>query len=292
MSDFFNAVQSFRIRHSIPAIHLGDVIQILILAFIIYEVMAFLKKTQAWTLLKGIIIIFLVTVIIKLLNFEVLYWLVSKSLNVFLIALVVVFQPELRSALDRIGRRGFSKVLFSNTEDGDTTLTTESINEIVAACRELSLTKTGVLMAFENEVPLNDFEKSGIPLDARITRQLVMNAFEHNTPLHDGAMVVRGNRIVAATCYFPLSKSPDIDKALGTRHRAAIGITEITDCICLVVSEETGKISVAERGRLEEGITPARLDEILSGLQKKAEVANEKRFKLKGLFKHDKSDQK
>ncbi|MDO5695136.1 MAG: diadenylate cyclase CdaA [Eubacteriales bacterium] len=292
MSEIFTKIHEFMIRYSIPTIHIRDIVQILIMAFIIYEAMVFLRKTQAWTLLKGLIFIFLFTVVIKLLHFDVLYWLISRALNLFLIMLVVVFQPELRAGLDRLGRRGVAKALFSMQQKEDNVFNEQSVREITAACAALAKTKTGLLMAIEHEVPLNDLEKTGIALDAKISKQLIMNTFEYNTPLHDGAVIIRGNRIVAATCYFPLSKNINISKSLGTRHRAALGISEITDCTCLVVSEETGHISVANRGILEENITPVRLEEILkTTIEEKAKEKAKKFNFLKGLFEHEEDDQ-
>ncbi len=290
MTQFLEVLHELKIRYSIPSINFLDLLQIIILAFVFYQGMLFLKRTQAWTLLKGIVLIAIITLIFRILNLNVLYWIISKSFNILLIVAVVIFQPELRSALDKIGRKSFAKVLFSTVENRTKKFSDNDINEIIQACQIMSEENTGALIAIEREVPLNDFEKTGIALDAKITKQLLINAFEHNTPLHDGAMIIRDNRIVAATCYFPLSKNENISKSLGTRHRAAIGITEITDCICIVVSEETGNISVSTKGLLEEDISYDRLRDILVDMTENMAEDNKNKLKiLMELFKNEKN---
>lgn len=291
--NFFQVINEIRLKLEIPKIYLGDIIQILILAFIIYNAVIYIKNTQAWTLFKGIIVLLLVSLVIKLLNFNVLFWIISRSFTVLLLMAVVVFQPELRSALDKIGRKKFSKVIFSKVEDYDSSVDENSINEIVDACYKMSSTKTGALIVIEKEVPLNEFVKTGILLDAKISSQLILNTFEHNTPLHDGAMIIRNNRIIAATCYLPLSQNPNIDKDFGTRHRASVGVTEITDAVCIAISEETGKVSVAISGELYNNLNKDKLIEILS-----SNIVNENqevniRFKfIKEFFRNEKNVKK
>lgn len=291
--NFFQVINEIRLKLEIPKIYLGDIIQILILAFIIYNAVIYIKNTQAWTLFKGIIVLLLVSLVIKLLNFNVLFWIISRSFTVLLLMAVVVFQPELRSALDKIGRKKFSKVIFSKVEDYDSSVDENSINEIVDACYKMSSTKTGALIVIEKEVPLNEFVKTGILLDAKISSQLILNTFEHNTPLHDGAMIIRNNRIIAATCYLPLSQNPNIDKDFGTRHRASVGVTEVTDAVCIAISEETGKVSVAISGKLYNNLNKDKLIEILS-----SNIVNENqevniRFKfIKEFFRNEKNVKK
>lgn len=293
MSRFFDVIHELRIRYSIPNMNFGDILQILIIAFVIYQCMIFLKKTQAWTLLKGLVFLIFITLLFHIFNLNVLFWIISRSINLLLIVAVVIFQPELRSALDRIGRKSFIKVLFSGVEDEVEVFDDNSIGDIITACSIMAGEKTGAIIALENEVPLNDFEKTGIGLDAKISKQLILNSFEHNTPLHDGAMIIRGNRIVSATCYFPLSKNSNISKELGTRHRAAIGITEITDCTCIVVSEETGEISVSSKGILEKNVSDSRLRQILEDRRKEYKDADTKKLKfIKELFRHEEHNKK
>lgn len=293
MSDIQNAIHSFMIKYSIPSVGITDLMQILILAFIIYEIIVFLKKTQAWTLLKGIIFLVVITILIKLLKLDVLYWIISQSFNVFIIATLIVFQPELRSALDKIGRRGLSKLIFSSRKAIDRGFSIKTIDQITQACDILSSSKTGALIAIEDEVPLNNIAQTGIILDATISKEMIVNTFEHNTPLHDGAMVIKGDRIVAATCYLPLSQNPSIDKSLGTRHRAALGISETSDCVCVVVSEETGHISIAYKGELHRKLTRIELKKLLGNLIREEDLTPVNRIQLiKGLFKHDKNSKK
>lgn len=291
MSHFFDVIHELRIKYAIPNMNFGDILQIFILAFIVYHALLFLKRTQAWTLLKGIFILAFITLIFKLFNLNVLYWIISKSFNILLIIAIVVFQPELRSGLDRLGRKKIARILFSSVENNNTDISDSDIKEIIDACQIMSESKTGALIAIENQVPLFDFEQTGIGIDAKISKQLIINSFEHNTPLHDGAMIIRDNRIVAATCYFPLSKNENIRKELGTRHRAAIGITEITDAICIIVSEETGNISVSTKGLLEENIKKDRLYDILSDLKHNYQEQNTYLLKsIKELFGYVKKD--
>lgn len=291
MSHFFDVIHELRIKYAIPNMNFGDILQIFILAFIVYHALLFLKRTQAWTLLKGIFILAFITLIFKLFNLNVLYWIISKSFNILLIIAIVVFQPELRSGLDRLGRKKIARILFSSVENNNTDISDSDIKEIIDACQIMSDSKTGALIAIENQVPLFDFEQTGIGIDAKISKQLIINSFEHNTPLHDGAMIIRDNRIVAATCYFPLSKNENIRKELGTRHRAAIGITEITDAICIIVSEETGNISVSTKGLLEENIKKDRLYDILSDLKHNYQEQNTYLLKsIKELFGYVKKD--
>ncbi|MDD6233648.1 MAG: diadenylate cyclase CdaA [Lachnospiraceae bacterium] len=253
------------------SLHVSNVFEIIILAVLIYEFIAWVKTTRAFTLLKGIIVLLIFWLLAYIFNFTTILWLGGKIINFAIIALVVIFQPELRKALEQLGqKRFFSKILpFAEKKDKGERFSDKTVNELVKTCFELSKTKTGALIVIEQEILLTDYEKTGIPIDAVISSQLLINIFEHNTPLHDGAVIIRGDRIVAATCYLPLSDNMSISKELGTRHRAALGISEVTDTMTLVVSEETGGVSIAIAGELFRNIDADYLKSKLTFLQKK-----------------------
>jgi len=253
------------------SLHVSNVFEIIILAVLIYEFIAWVKTTRAFTLLKGIIVLLIFWLLAYIFNFTTILWLGGKIINFAIIALVVIFQPELRKALEQLGqKRFFSKILpFAEKKDKGERFSDKTVNELVKTCFELSKTKTGALIVVEQEILLTDYEKTGIPIDALISSQLLINIFEHNTPLHDGAVIIRGDRIVAATCYLPLSDNMSISKELGTRHRAALGISEVTDTMTLVVSEETGAVSIAIAGELFRNIDADYLKSKLTFLQKK-----------------------
>lgn len=253
------------------SLHVSNVFEIIILAVLIYEFIAWVKTTRAFTLLKGIIVLLIFWLLAYIFNFTTILWLGGKIINFAIIALVVIFQPELRKALEQLGqKRFFSKILpFAEKKDKGKRFSDKTVNELVKTCFELSKTKTGALIVVEQEILLTEYEKTGIPIDALISSQLLINIFEHNTPLHDGAVIIRGDRIVAATCYLPLSDNMSISKELGTRHRAALGISEVTDTMTLVVSEETGAVSIAIAGELFRNIDADYLKSKLTFLQKK-----------------------
>lgn len=231
-----------------PRISLGNIVEILIIAFLIYLILVWIKNSKAWVLLRGIAIILAFILLCVLLRLDTLLWIFGKIATVAAVAVIVIFQPELRKALEQIGSNSLIKRMFPTQEQ--TGFTEKTANEIVRAAFELGKTKTGALIVIENNDSLYEIEKTGIRIDGVVSNQLLINIFEHNTPLHDGAVVIRGNAITAATCYLPLSENMSISKSYGTRHRAALGISEETDSVTVVVSEESGRVSVSERGRL------------------------------------------
>ena len=236
----------------LPQITKTNVLEIAIIAFLIYEIMLWIKNTRAWTLLKGLVVILAFAVIAWLLKLYTILWILQNTALIATTALLIIFQPELRKALEQLGSRNLITGLlpFESSKPSDSAFTEKTINELVRASMEMAKVKTGALMVIEREVPLTDIERTGIEIDAVISSQLLINIFEHNTPLHDGAVILRGNRVAAATCYLPLSDNTSISKDLGTRHRAAVGISEVTDSLTIVVSEETGRISLAENGQI------------------------------------------
>lgn len=235
----------------IPIVTITDVIEIIILAYFLYHVMLWFKRTRAWTLIKGVAVLVLVAGFAMLFQLNTLLWLFRNTINVGIIAVIILFQPELRRALEELGRKKIiTDVLVRDDDDKNERLNDNTIREIVEAAVEMGKSRTGALIVIEQDVALGEYESTGIAIDAAISKQLLVNIFEHNTPLHDGAVILRNNRVVAATCYLPLSANTDINKDLGTRHRAAVGISEVSDSVTVVVSEESGSISVAHSGNL------------------------------------------
>ena len=231
---------------SIPKIGVTDIIEMLIIAFVIYHLVNWFRRTRAWTLIKGIAVLIVLWMIASILELEVILWIFSNTIDVGIIALVIIFQPEFRRALEQLGQNSIVSPIFYS-KDKLERFSDETIDELVRATFNLAKAKTGALIVIERDIPLNEYSKTGIPLDALVSSQLIINIFEMNTPLHDGAVLLRGNRIIAATSYLPLSDDSSLSKDLGTRHRAAVGISEATDSLTIVVSEETGKVSVAVR---------------------------------------------
>ncbi|MEA5082759.1 MAG: diadenylate cyclase CdaA [Lachnospiraceae bacterium] len=250
---------------SFPTMGITDILDILIVAYIAYKIIFWIKETRAWILFKGIIVIFVFAFVALLLGLNTILWILSKTISVGIIAVIVVFQPELRKALEQLGKGRHITSIFkfdSGSEEGS--FSEKTMEEILRACGKMSHEKTGALMLIERDVPLGDFERTGIPIDAQVTSQLIINIFEHNTPLHDGAVIIKNNRIAAATCFLPLTDSNDVSMELGTRHRAAIGASEVSDAFVIIVSEETGAVSLARSGVLYRNISIDTLRSMLS----------------------------
>ncbi len=235
-----------------PGVEFSDIAEILIIAFFLYHIILWMKNSRAWNLLKGILVIILFALIAYVFRFTTILWIAGKTINVALIALVVIFQPELRKALEQLGNKKYFAGLFQfdDSKEKLELFSEKTVNELVKASYEMAKKKTGALIVIEQKINLEDYIKTGINIDAYVTNQLLINIFEHNTPLHDGAVIIRGNRIVSATCYLPLSDNMELSKELGTRHRAGAGVSEATDAFVIIVSEETGKVSVAHNGEL------------------------------------------
>lgn len=247
-----------------PSIGISDILDILLVAYIIYQIIFWVKETRAWVLFKGILVIMALAAVAMLLKLNTIIWILSNTLSVGIIAAIVVFQPELRKALEQLGKGKFFSYFIRTAEPEDDKASARTVDEIVKAADKMSAAKTGALILVEQEVPLGDLERTGIPIDAIISSQLLINIFEHNTPLHDGAVIVRRNRVAAATCFLPLTDSNEVSMELGTRHRAAIGASEVSDAYVIVVSEETGAISLARGGVLYRKLTTEQLRGMLS----------------------------
>ena len=246
-----------------PLTILRAVIDIGIVSYVIYKLIILVKETRAWQLIKGILFILAATELSKLLGLKTINYILQNTLSVLAIGAIVLFQPELRRGLEQIGRSRF-KDIFNLDETNTRIQTTALIEEIVKACTELSKTYTGALMVIEKDTKVGEIINTGIQLDSCVSSELIMNIFTPNTPLHDGAAIIRDNRIKAAACFLPLTDNPNLSKELGTRHRAALGITEVSDSIAIVVSEESGKISFALNGGLTRNLTSDTLRKALN----------------------------
>ncbi len=269
MVDFVNTVDAFideYFKVNNPDVSITDVVEIFIMAYFMYHLLVWVKNSRVWMLIRGVLIIMLFFVLAAIFQMNTILWLGEKLVSVAVTVLIVVFQPELRRALEQIGRRKITSMFSWNLlKTGAKKFDDSTINGMVTACYEMGAVKTGALIVVEKDMQLTEFERTGISLDALVTRQLLINIFEKNTPLHDGAVIVRGDRVVSATCYLPLSDNMALSKDLGTRHRAAVGISEVSDSLTIVVSEETGTVSYAREGRI---VRDVKEDELIAELKR------------------------
>ncbi|MDX5640194.1 diadenylate cyclase CdaA [Clostridioides difficile] len=272
LNGFFNRI----LRMSIY-----DLIDISIVAYIFYKIFMFIKDTRAEQVFKGIIFLLLATQLSNTFKLHTVYWISLKALDYGVIAALIIFQPEFRAGLEHIGRAKFN-LFGKNVNTSEETLN-RNIEEIVEALYSLSRQKIGALIIMERETRISDIINTGTIIDAEISRQLLINIFIPNTPLHDGAVVIRDSKVKAAACFLPLTESKDLSKDLGTRHRAGIGVSEVSDCITLIVSEETGGVSIAKAGKLYRDISRERMMNILrSNLKTNTETRS---FFKGGIFK-------
>ncbi len=263
-----------------------DIVEVIILAFLLYQVLVWIKRTRAWSLLKGFSVLLIFIFLAWAFQLNTILWLAQNVFSLGITALIIVFQPELRRALEQLGQQNILSSLFSldNSKEEKARFSDKTVNELVKAVYEMAKVKTGALIVIEKTTPLHEYERPGITLDSILSSQLLINIFEHNTPLHDGAVIVRGDRVVSATCYLPLSDNMFLSKELGTRHRAAVGVSELTDSLTIVVSEETGRVSAAVDGKLMRNLKEEELREQLVSAQNKTQDTG--RFKLwKGRVK-------
>lgn len=274
-----------RIMYYVQFIRIMDIVDILIVAYVIYKGIRLLRDTVAAQLAKGIIILILAMQLSSILNLYLVNYILVNVMQVGFIALVVVFQPELRRSLERMGRTKFGSLFFASDENEDKI--TDTIAHVCSAVGDLARERTGALIIMERNTRIGDIIRTGVTLNSDVSAALLKNIFVPNTPLHDGAVVIRDNKIYAAACFLPLTQNPDLNLELGTRHRAAIGISETSDCAALVVSEETGKISLALDGTLTRNLTVESLEKALTKiLSPEPNQLNTKKFKIwKGLKK-------
>lgn len=277
------------IMNKIPSMHIPDIkityiVEIAIISFLVYQMMVWIKNTKTWALLKGVIFIFAFISIAAIFDMTTIIWISKNVFSLGVTVMIVVLQPELRKALEELGKKNIVATIFplesGKSEEG--LFSDKTIDEIVKSCIEMGKVKTGALIVVKQNDTLKEYEETGIAIDGILTSQLLINIFEHNTPLHDGAVMVCGNRIAAATCYLPLSDNMGLSKELGTRHRAAVGISEATDSMTIVVSEETGKISIAYDGDLYRGLQREDIRGQLEKIQHKpVEVKKKRIWKIK-----------
>ena len=279
MSFIINLVLDFFSR-----IKLTDVIDILLVAYLIYKLIRLVSGTKAAQIIKGIAILLLITLVSDIFRLNTLNYILRNTIQVGLIAVIILFQPELRKALENVGRNVFGNLLKTNENNFEKT--SETISQVCRAVHTFSLKKIGAIIVFERETNLNEMLIGQYsPVDSIVTSAILQNIFYPNTPLHDGAVIIRGNRISAANCYLPLTGLESLDQEMGTRHRAGIGITEVSDAISVMVSEETGKISVAIEGVIERGLTSDILNKKLTELLIESETQSENKNWLKGRVK-------
>jgi len=249
----------------IKTMRINDVIDILIIAYVLYRLILVIHKTRAEQLLKGLAVLIVITKVSEWLQLRTVNYILRNAMTVGVIALLIVFQPELRRGLESLGRSGFlgKNFFFFNEEEKDMS---EVLGEICDAVQFLSRSKIGALIVLERETGLNELIETGIAMDSKISSELLINTFIPNTPLHDGAVIIRGDRIMAAGCFLPLTDNQNLSSELGTRHRAGIGVTEISDAVAIIVSEETGTISLAQNGRISRHLDAKTLKEVLSSI--------------------------
>ena len=245
-----------------------DVIEIAIISFLFYHILLWIKSTRAWNLFKGIMVILIFVLIAALFQMSTILWIAENTLSVGLLAIVVIFQPELRKALENLGDKNILSGFLNISSKSETEkFSDHTIDELIKAVYAMGKVKTGALIVIEDEISLSEYERTGIDVDAIVSSQLLINIFEKNTPLHDGAIILRGDRVVSATCYLPLSDSLSLSKELGTRHRAAVGVSEASDSLTIIVSEETGSVSIALRGQIYRNVDADFLREKLKFMQ-------------------------
>ena len=291
MQRWFSILQNFFSTFHMPVLRIADVVEVCIIAFLIYHILAWVKNTRAWSLLMGVLVIAAFVILAALFNMTTILWIVRNVMGTAVIAMVVILQPELRNAIEELGQRNIlsSLFLFETDRTPEGRFSDQTITEIVTACLQMAKVKTGALIVVQNKIVLNEYKRLGIDVDGIVTSQLLINIFEKNTPLHDGAVIIVGDRVASATCYLPLSENK-MDKELGTRHRAGVGISEVSDSLTFIVSEETGEISMAMRGNLQRGVSETEMRAALVRLQNKEESEEKRSFipLWKGTGSHEK----
>ncbi len=284
MSTILDRIRIYLSGFYLPKIQVIDIVEILIIAALLYIFLVWMQRTRAYNLLRGILVIILFILVASVFRMTTILWITQRFASVALILVMIIFQPEIRKALESLGTRSvfYNMLPFDTVSDKDELFSDKTINEIIRAVDEMSEVRTGALIVIEQKILLDEYINTGISIDAAVSSQLLINIFEHNTPLHDGAVIIRGDRIDAATCYLPLSDNARISKRYGTRHRAGLGISEVSDAFTIIVSEESGRVSLAHNGSLETGITSSNLREQLHLIQKHhLNERDDRKFKLR-----------
>lgn len=271
---------------------LSDILDVLLVAFVIYSAIKLIRDTRAFQLVKGVVLLAAVYFMVTIFNMEASKYLLSLLFGNLLIILVIIFSPEIRHALESVGRSSVSNISLFNLKNRDESAIQESIkdsiNSVCKACGDLSDKQIGALIVFEKDTMLGEIAKTGTMLDATVTTELICNIFFPKAPMHDGAVIVKDGRVVSAGCILPLTGKNDLSSELGTRHRAAVGMTESSDALVVVVSEETGQISIAEKGRLNRNISDGDLREILS--RSFIKTNDKESNKIKKIFRGNKNE--
>ena len=284
----FDFISKYLTVFRLPRIGVLDVLEIIILAFLLYQVMKWMKNTRAWAVVKGLAVILVFMAIAEILDMTTIIWIGKSLFTLGAVAIIVALQPEIRRLIEDLGKNNLlTTLILLGDKQNDGRFSDKTLNEIISASFEMGRAKTGALIVIEVDSPLEEYERTGITVDGLVSSQLLVNIFEHNTPLHDGAVIIRGNRVQSATCYLPLSDNRSLSKDLGTRHRAGVGISEVTDALVIIVSEETGKVSVAQNGELFRCLDVIDLRRKLESVQDKKEGKSRKIGKKKGEEKKD-----
>ena len=266
--------EDFMSKIYIPSISVIDIIEIAIISFLTFRIILWLRSTKAWSMLKGVAVIIIFIFIAYILNMRTILWIVKRLVDVGLIAFVILLQPEIRRALEKLGVMFFKTGGLFKNNDLYQRFSQQSIFEIVNATYDMASVKTGALIVLSQEISLDEYIKTGIQIDGKISSGLLINTFEKDTPLHDGAVIIEGDRLVCATAYLPLSQNQNVSKELGTRHRAALGMAEETDAFVIVVSEETGKVAVACGGMIKRNVERETLYHMLEYLRSNSGSVN------------------
>ena len=284
----FDFISKYLTVFRLPRVGVLDVLEIIILAFLLYQVMKWMKNTRAWAVVKGLAVILVFMAIAEILDMTTIIWIGKSLFTLGAVAIIVALQPEIRRLIEDLGKNNLlTTLILLGDKQNDGRFTDKTLNEIISASFEMGRAKTGALIVIEVESPLEEYERTGITVDGLVSSQLLVNIFEHNTPLHDGAVIIRGDRVQSATCYLPLSDNRSLSKELGTRHRAGVGISEVTDALVIIVSEETGKVSVAQNGELFRCLDVIDLRRKLEAIQDKKEGKTRKNGKKKEEEKKD-----
>ena len=284
----FDFISKYLTVFRLPRVGILDVLEIIILAFLLYQVMKWMKNTRAWAVVKGLAVILVFMAIAEILDMTTIIWIGKSLFTLGAVAIIVALQPEIRRLIEDLGKNNLlTTLILLGDKQNEGRFSDKTINEIISASFEMGRSKTGALIVIEVNSPLEEYERTGITVDGLVSSQLLVNIFEHNTPLHDGAVIIRGDRVQSATCYLPLSDNRSLSKELGTRHRAGVGISEVTDALVIIVSEETGKVSVAQNGELFRSLDFIDLRRKLESVQDKKEGKSKKNGKKKGEEKDE-----
>lgn len=282
MQRIYDYITSYFSSFRFPRVGILDVFEMIILAFLLYQAMKWMKNTRAWAVVKGLAVILIFMAIAEILDMTTIIWIGKSLFTLVAVAIIVALQPEIRRLMEDLGKNNLiTNLVLLGERQAEGRFSDKTLNEIISACFEMGRARTGALIVIEAESPLEEYERTGITVDGIVTSQLLVNIFEHNTPLHDGAVIIRGDRVKSATCYLPLSDNRTLSKDLGTRHRAGVGISEVTDALIIIVSEETGKVSVAQNGELFRSLDVIDLRKKLESIQDKKDNKNKKINKKK-----------